>query len=567
MKPPDSIAGQIEMNDRPVVLVVDDRPENLVTIEAVLQPLDVTIHKALRADVALLFLLKNDAAVILLDVEMPEMDGFQTARLIRARPRSKDTPIIFVTAVDRGADMVREGYALGAVDYFVKPFQPDILRWKVSVFAELYRSRQRERLLIQEQNARAEVEAAARRAKLLADASAALASGMNDHTILDLLIHKLVPDFADRAVIFRRDRRNAIRMNPPGAGESENRLDDENLVVYRTGDPVFNALRRQSPVLVKNLAENDYSLLSQVHRDFIERLKLQSGLFIRFQGREETTGVLALYRHAPDGFSATDSLFAQELGQRIQLAIANVQLYQESQKANRAKDEFLAIVSHELRTPLVSILGWANILLSKQMSPEAVENALLTIQRSAKLQNDLIGDILDFSRIATGQFSTKLENVDLRNALQQSIEAIRPLAEARGIRLATEINVERAIVTGDPNRLQQVFSNVLSNAVKFTNENGRVTVTLEARDQCARVQIKDTGIGIQPEFLPRMFEPFVQADTSSTRSYPGLGLGLAIVRHIVNLHGGDIRAESSGPGQGTTFTITLPLGLAERLAS
>src|SRR5437660_4556451 len=293
MKPPDSIAGQIEMNDRPVVLVVDDRPENLVTIEAVLQPLDVTIHKALRADVALLFLLKNDAAVILLDVEMPEMDGFQTARLIRARPRSKDTPIIFVTAVDRGADMVREGYALGAVDYFVKPFQPDILRWKVSVFAELYRSRQRERLLIQEQNARAEVEAAARRAKLLADASAALASSMNDHTILDLLIHKLVPDFADRGVVFRRDRRNAVRLNSPGPGGADNHLDDQSLVVYRKGDPVFDALRGQSPVFVKNLAAGDYSLLSQTHRDFIERFQLRSGLFIRFQGREETTVVLA----------------------------------------------------------------------------------------------------------------------------------------------------------------------------------------------------------------------------------------------------------------------------------
>jgi len=567
MKPPDFIAGQIEMKDKPVVLVVDDRPENLVTIEAVLEPLDVTIHKALRADAALLFLLQNDVAVILLDVEMPEMDGFQTARLIRERPRSKDTPIIFVTAVDRGAEVVREGYELGAVDYLVKPFQPDILRWKVSVFAELHRSRQRERLLIQEQNARAEFESAALRAKLLADASAALASSMNDHTVLDLLIHKLVPDFADRAVIFRRDRRNAIRLDSPGAGEAENRLGDRNLVVYRNGDPVFDALRGKSPVLVRNLAADDYSLLSQAHREFIERLRLRSGLFIRFQGREETTGVLALYRHAPDGFSTTDTLFAQELAQRIELAIANVQLYQESQKANRAKDEFLAIVSHELRTPLVSILGWANILLTKQMPPEAVENALQTIQRNAKLQNDLIGDILDFSRIATGQFSTNLENVDLRNALEQSIEAIRPLADARRIQLVTEIHVERTMVPGDPNRLQQVFSNVLSNAVKFTNENGRITVSLDTTDRRARVQIKDTGIGIQPEFLPRMFEPFVQADSSTTRSYPGLGLGLAIVRHIVNLHGGDIRAESSGPGQGTTFTITLPLGLAERLAS
>jgi signal transduction histidine kinase len=555
------------MNDRPVVLVVDDRPENLLTIEAILEPLDVTIHKALRADAALLFLLHNDPAVILLDVEMPEMDGFQTARLIRQRPRSYNTPIIFVTAVDRGTDTIREGYELGAVDYLVKPFQPDILRWKVSVFAELHRSRQLERLLIEEQNARAEVEAAERRARLLANVNVPIASNVDRDAILERLVGGLVPDFADCSVIFRRDQEDTIRFRSVSARVADDSFGEERVLDYQKGDPVFNAFRRQTPVLVDNLAENTYRLLTRAHRDLVERLHLQSGVFLPVQCGSHTIGVVGLYRRAPHAFSTSEFLFVNELRARIALVIANIHLYQESQEANRVKDQFLATVSHELRTPLVSISGWTNILLSRQMPPEAVEKALRTIQRNAKLQSDLVADILDFSCIDTARFSIKFENADLKTILEESVEAIRPLAEAKGIQLLTEISENAPIVLGDPNRLHQLFSNILSNAIKFTRESGRVTIRLESTDQAAQVQIADTGIGIEPEFLPRMFDPFVQADSSNTRSYPGLGLGLAIVRHIVNLHHGNIRAESAGRGQGATFTITLPVGFARSRAS
>jgi signal transduction histidine kinase/FixJ family two-component response regulator len=556
------------MNGRPVVLVVDDRPENLITIEAVLEPLDVTIEKALRAQTALHFLLENDPAVILLDVEMPDMDGFETAQLIRQRPRSRDIPIIFVTAVDRGGAAIREGYELGAVDYIVKPFQPDILRWKVSVFAELHRSRRRERLLIEEQARRGELEAAERRARLLADISATLAFSIDRETILSRLIERFVPGFADCAVIFKREQADALRFDSAaGCGEAEDLFPRKTLLTYRAEDPVFGVLNNPSPILIENLAANDYSRLSGVHRDFVQRLKFQSGIFIALQGRKEATGILALYRRALGRRSSTEHLFIGELSDRIALTLSNIDLYTDSQRANRAKDEFLAIVSHELRTPLVTILGWANILLSREMSPEAAEKALHTIQRSAKLQNDLISDILDFSRIATGKFSMDIEDVDIKTILEQTMEAMRPLAEAKRIDLAAEIAGQSGIVAGDPNRLHQILSNLVSNAIKFTPEGGQVAVTLDSTDERVVVQIKDTGIGIGPEFLPRAFEPFVQADTSNTRSYPGLGLGLAIVRHLVELHGGQIGVTSEGRGHGATFTVTLPARLSEIRAS
>jgi signal transduction histidine kinase len=440
---------------------------------------------------------------------------------------------------------MREAYEIGAVDFLVKPFHPDILRWKVSVFVELYKSRQRELLLIDAQNARAEVEAAERRARFLANLNITLASNIDQHVILDRLVKGLVPEFADHSLIFTRDQADACD----------------------SGDPVFEALTREKPVTADNLERDAYSRLAPAHRDFVQPLHLKSGVFFRVHSPSGMIAVLGLYRRAKGGFSTAELLFVDELSARIALVMANVELYQKSQEANRVKDEFLAIVSHELRTPLVSILGWAHILSSRQMPPEAVEKALRTIQRNAKLQNDLIGDILDFSRISTGRFSINFEKADVKSILEESIEAMRPLAEAKGIQLVTDIPDKVPTIPGDPTRLNQLFSNILSNAIKFTPEKGRVTIQLESTRQRAQIRVTDTGIGIEPEFLPQMFKPFVQADGSNTRSYAGLGLGLAIVRHIVNLHHGDIRAESAGRGQGTTITVTLPLGFVESLAS
>jgi len=555
------------MTDPPVVLVVDDRPENLITVEAVLQPLGLRIQKALRAEDALHFLLDNDAAVILLDVEMPGIDGFETARIIRDRPRSHDTPIIFITAGDRGKAGVLEGYELGAVDYLVKPFQPEVLRWKVSVFAELYKSHHRERLFIREQTLRAEAEANARRAKLLGDVGRVLASNIRQGPLLDRLVHSFVPGFADCAAIYSLQSREAVQLDAvAGCGEADPELSKKMTVAYKTDDPLFVAAHDASPALIEDLAHSSYAELSPSHREFVQRHNFRSALFIPVQGREGIKAVLALYRLGRQALGLPDRAFANDLSARIALGVTNLELYQESERANRAKDDFLAVVSHELRTPLVSILGWANILLTQQLSAERTENALQTIQRNAKIQTNLINDILDFSKFEAGKLSMTFDAVGVPDIVKETIDSFRPLADTKKIQLLTQIDEEQVFVTGDRNRLHQLFSNIVSNAIKFTPEGGSVLATVKSTGQFVEIQIKDTGIGIEPEFLPRVFEPFAQADSSTTRSYPGLGLGLAIVRHLVDLHHGKIRVESAGRGKGATFTITLPSAAAQTRA-
>jgi CheY-like chemotaxis protein len=201
------------MKYKPNVLIVDDRPENLLSVEAILEPLDIVIHKASSADAALRCILDVEFAVVLLDVEMPEVDGFETARLIRSRQRTQNIPIIFLTAIDRGDRSVQKGYELGAVDFLVKPVQPDILRWKVSVFAELSRKSRQERQLFEEQIARAEADAFARRAGLLATASAALSSSLNEDAMLASLIEVLVPNWADCAVVYKAQHDQELQLD------------------------------------------------------------------------------------------------------------------------------------------------------------------------------------------------------------------------------------------------------------------------------------------------------------------------------------------------------------------
>jgi signal transduction histidine kinase/DNA-binding response OmpR family regulator len=557
------------MKELPTVLVVDDHPENLLTVEAVLQPLEVRIHKALRADAALQFLLTEDPAVILMDVEMPGMDGFETARLIRERPRCSETPIIFITAVERGDAAVREGYLLGAVDYLVKPFHPDILRWKVSVFVELVKSRQKERLLIEEQMRRAEAEGTARRARLLADIARMLAARMGDPLPFSRIAHHCVPDFADSAAVFLFGDERSLRLDSlAGAADASAFVTDNVVVQYQSLDPLFGGSGRLCGPSIGGLTEAArQGQLSPQHRDLVQQLGVQSGLFVPLRGLTETHGVLALYRRGADGFSAADRAFAADLADRIVLGISNRELYLESQKSNRAKDEFLAIVSHELRTPLVTISGWTNLLLTRQLPPEMIQKALKTIQRGAKFQAELVGDILDFSCIATGNFPMNFEDLDLKSVIEQTMEAMRPLAEEKKITVVAELGDAPSTVSGDPNRLHQLFSNLISNAIKFTGENGKVFLTLGQSGDSVWIKVTDTGIGVEPAFLPNMFKPFVQADSGNTRRYGGLGLGLAIVHRLVELHGGDIRVDSAGPGQGTTFHVALPLKAAKTRAS
>ncbi len=235
-------------------------------------------------------------------------------------------------------------------------------------------------------------------------------------------------------------------------------------------------------------------------------------------------------------------------------------LHEEAERVNRVKDDFLATLSHEMRTPLNAILGWARMLDDHNLDDARRHQAAQVILRNAKAQSRLISDLLDVSRIISGKMRLELSTVDLAEVVHNALDLARPAARAKGIALHADLS--RAVLVGDADRLQQVAWNLLSNAVKFTPTEGRVDVRVEADDTRATLRVADNGVGVAPDFLPHLFERFSQADSSSTREHGGLGLGLAVVRHLVELHGGTVAAESPGRDCGTAFTVTLPLRAA-----
>ena len=251
--------------------------------------------------------------------------------------------------------------------------------------------------------------------------------------------------------------------------------------------------------------------------------------------------------------------FAATLGERVGLAVDNARVFREAQEANRLKDEFLATLSHELRTPLNAIVGWAHVLRGGPLDKAVVARAVDTIDRNARTQTQLISDILDVSRIVTGKLRLSVAPVEMPAVVESSLEAARPAAAAKEIRIEQEIDPLAGPVSGDNDRLQQVVGNLLSNAIKFTPKGGSVRLRLARGESEVEIVVEDSGVGIAPEYLPRLFERFRHPDASTTRPHGGIGLGLAIVRHLVELHGGHVEASSGGRGQGARFRVTLPV--------
>ena len=279
---------------------------------------------------------------------------------------------------------------------------------------------------------------------------------------------------------------------------------------------------------------------------------------LRSKSGAETPVLLNAARRERGGVVVNDCVL-MHMRQRDQFEDELLRAKRAAEEATRAKDEFLATVSHELRTPLTAILGWSRMLREGDLDEQMSARALETIERNAESQNQLIGDLLDFSRIISGKIRLDVGSVELAPLVEASIDVVSPAAEAKGIRLQTILDPKAGPVSGDPERLQQVMWNLLSNAVKFTPKGGRVQVRLTRVDSSVEVAVSDTGRGISAEFLPYVFERFRQADHTTTRRQAGLGLGMAITKHIVELHGGTIRAESPGEGQGSTFFVRLPV--------
>jgi signal transduction histidine kinase len=241
------------------------------------------------------------------------------------------------------------------------------------------------------------------------------------------------------------------------------------------------------------------------------------------------------------------------------LAVENARLYREAQGANRVKDEFIATLSHELRTPLTAVLGYARLLKTGKLDPAATEHAIESLYRSAELQTQLVNDLFDVSRMVSNKLKLELAPVDLGAIIETALDFVRIEAEAKSLDLRYKAEKFRGAVFGDADRLRQVICNLLTNAIKFTPEGGSIEVQLLSTDTHAEIKVIDDGVGVSPEFLPYVFEKFRQADNSSARQNGGLGLGLAIVHHLVKLHGGIVEVESEGIGCGSTFTVKIPI--------
>ncbi|HEV2295078.1 MAG TPA: ATP-binding protein [Tepidisphaeraceae bacterium] len=284
-------------------------------------------------------------------------------------------------------------------------------------------------------------------------------------------------------------------------------------------------------------------------------------LFLRCRPRNETTDQFVLLNQKIVSLSKEILERRKAEQERDELLRSERAARVEAERTSRLKDEFLATLSHELRTPLNAILGWSHILLSGERDEPSLVEGLQTIERNARAQTRLIEDLLDMSRIISGKVRLDVQRVDLAAVVEAAVESVRPAAEAKLLRLQVTLDPIAGPVRGDPGRLQQVVWNLLSNAVKFTPKGGRVQVLLERINSHLEIVVSDTGEGIKPEFLPHLFERFRQSDSSTTRRHGGLGLGLSIVNQLVELHGGTVRAKSPGVGQGSTFTVILPLAV------
>ncbi len=294
-------------------------------------------------------------------------------------------------------------------------------------------------------------------------------------------------------------------------------------------------------------------------------LRPQSSIVVPMAVMGRIVGTIELQSYQKAAFReehGTAMRLAANLGA---VAIENIRLLQQesnaravAEESNRLKDEFLATVSHELRTPLTAILGWARMLQTGSLDEETAEKAIETIRRNAKSQSQIIDDILDVSRIITGKLALDLNPIELAPVIEAAVNVVRPTAEAKGIRIDTEFPSQPAVIAGDSNRLQQVVWNLLSNAIKFTPCGGRVLISISESGSDIEIGVSDNGQGIKDDFLPFVFDRFRQADSTTTRQHGGLGLGLAIVRHLVEIHGGSISASSQGPGTGATFLVRLP---------
>jgi signal transduction histidine kinase/DNA-binding response OmpR family regulator len=561
------------------ILIVDDLPEKLLVLETVLEELGQNIVMARSGPEALREVLQRDFAVILLDVNMPGMDGLETASLIRARKKSAHTPIIFITAFADEMHTAR-GYSQGAVDYILSPVVPEVLRTKVKVFVDLFRMTQQARrqadervALASEQAARAAAEEATRRAAFLAEATTLLANSLDFEATLGTLLRLVVPKLADLAAVTlagehgQSTRSELAWISAPednvhygwtaAIDGARDELQQPLGRVLATGKPemLFEATVRFPP------ARDNVTLAGEKGSESLcpQERTLRWAFLLALRARGRTLGALCL-GGGDSGRTVTlaDQALAQDLAGRAAIALDNARLYRDVREADRLKNEFLSMLAHELRNPLAPIRNAVHVLRMRGTSEPGLEAVRDIIDRQVQQLVRLVDDLLDISRITRGKIRLQREPLELAGVIEQAVETSRPLIDAKKHALTVSLPRETVRVNGDAVRLAQVVGNLLNNAAKYTSDGGSITLSLECVEGEAVIRVSDTGIGIPPEMLGSIFDLFTQVERSLDRSQGGLGIGLTLVHRLVEMHGGRVQAFSAGANQGSEFVVRLP---------
>ena len=547
--------------ERASILIVDDRPDKLLALKLVLEDLGAEIVTASSGEEALKRVLVQDFAVILLDVNMPGLDGLETAELIRKRRKSAHTPIIFVTADFHDEPHLKRGYALGAVDYIGSPIVPEILRAKVRVFVDLFvlmRQAERQALqhlaLVEERAARATAERSTQRQAFLARASAALAGSLDVDATIREIGRLVVPQLADAAVVAVASQDGELPRPPQYVSGAGHEGDDNR----QLGEPLDAALRG----LIDEAAAS--GAVVRLPRSGEGRFALPDGqaahtlAALPLAARGRPIAVLALAMTGARRLDADAMALAGDIAARAAAALENALLYRQIQESDQRKNEFLAMLAHELRNPLAPIANAVHVLRASGEGNDRVGWARDVIGRQLRQLTRLVDDLLDLSRITRGKIELKIEELDAGDVVHAAVETCRPLVDAQRHTLEVRLADEPIAIRGDFARMAQVLGNLVNNAAKYTEPGGQIDVAVTREGSEAVFRVRDSGMGIPATHLATVFEPFTQLDRTLDRSQGGLGIGLTLVRRLVEMQGGSVAAHSAGSGQGSEFTVRLP---------
>jgi PAS domain S-box-containing protein len=490
-------------NAAPVILHVDDYAPGRYARTRALQEAGYVVVEATSGEAAIRAARDHHPALAILDVNLPDMSGLEVCRVLKQDPLTSQVLVLHVSATAIGLKSRLEGLENGADSYLTEPVDTDELLAQVAALLRLRSAEQR-----------------------VEQAHATLAA------VLDAAPLPMIAIGRDGVVVMWN--RAAERVFGPTSASARGRTwpppgdahDELRLRISRVHETAgFTGVET-------TVTRDDRSVL---------RVSVSAA---PLQGNGFDDGVLLIYE------DITSRKLAEEQVARALVA---------SEITNRAKDEFLAVLSHELRTPLNAVLGWIRMLRRGELAPGRAAHALAVIERNAIAQVRLVEDILDVSRIVSGKLHLTPMDVDLAHVVRTAVDAAQPLADAKQLTVALDVPQTVVPVRGDPSRLEQIVANLLGNAIKFSSLDGAIRVTLQEQHGCAVLAVADQGAGIEPEFLPFVFDRFSQGNSTTTRSHGGLGLGLAIVRHLVEAHGGTATVQSEGSGRGSTFTVTLPL--------